>query len=181
VTRSLSQNSRRALTSAMVLAALLFSASCGKSMMQQGDGSSYLIVDTFVGASGATPAAFTSVLQSSVSAPDDLGKVQLRMALKDQLSGLSPTESNTITITSYDVTYEVLPPATATAPTPIVGAALTATISSTDVSLTFVLLPQAKKAGLAGTTGNARVTFHGHDQAGHTLAVSASIYITFVA
>ena len=108
MTRSLFEVSRRASAVAMTLAALAFSASCGKSMMQQGDGSSYLIVGSLQAASGSTPAAFSAVLQSSASAPNDLGQVKLRMALKDTVSSLTPTDSNTITITSYDIAFENL-------------------------------------------------------------------------
>ncbi len=178
MTRSLFEVSRRASAVAMTLAALAFSASCGKSMMQQGDGSSYLIVGSLQAASGSTPAAFSAVLQSSASAPNDLGQVKLRMALKDTVSSLTPTDSNTITITSYDIAFENLTAGYAV-PAPVTNLALTGNISTSDVTLTFVLVPTQMKAGLGGATANIKVTFHGMDQAGHSASATASIYATF--
>ncbi len=185
MTRSLLQVSRRALALAMALTALAFSASCGRSMMQQGNGSSYLIVDLLQAAPGATPAVFSSMLSSSVSsATDDIGKVTLRMALRDTVSGLTPTDANAITITGYHVDFVPNTPGAAV-PSSFDGS-LTGTITSASTSLTFVLVrSQAKSAApLAGLAAPlftaANVTFYGHDQTGHAVSVMVSISVTFV-
>jgi hypothetical protein len=183
----------------VALSALFLSVSCGKSMMQQGNGSSYLIVDLLQAASGAKPSAFSTMLASDVvtnvtvgttvvpTVYDDIGQVTLRMALKDQITtGLSPTDTNTITITGYHVDYVPNTPGDAV-PASFDGA-LTGTISTTDTTLSFVLVhAQAKLVAplvaLVGTGNSimaaAKVTFYGHDQAGHAVSVMASIGITF--
>jgi hypothetical protein len=182
----------------MALTALLFSASCGKSMMQQGNGSSYLIVDLLQAAPGAKTAVFSSALSSDVvtnvpSGPtgvpthfDDMGQVTLRMALKDTVSGLTPTDTNAITITSYHVDFE---PATVGAAVPSsFDGALTGTITATGATLSFVLVHAQAKilpplSELANTSSSimtaAHVIFYGHDQAGHAVSVTASISVVF--
>jgi hypothetical protein len=182
----------------MALTALLFSASCGKSMMQQGNGSSYLIVDLLQAAPGAKTAVFSSALSSDVvtnvpSGPsgvpthfDDMGQVTLRMALKDTVSGLTPTDSNAITITSYHVDFE---PTTVGAAVPSsFDGALTGTITATGAALSFVLVHAQAKilpplSELANTSSSimtaAHVIFYGHDQAGHAVSVTASISVVF--
>ena len=186
MTRSLSRNVRQVAAAALVALALVFSASCGDSMMQQGDGSSYLIVDLLQAAPGGGDSSnFASTLQSSVSSgADDLGQVTLRMAMKDQTVGVTPTDTNAITITGYHVAY--VPNTAGLAVPAAFDAAMTGTITTSATTLTFILVPsqaklQAPLAGLAGSLFTvANVTFRGHDQAGHAVSVTAGISVTFV-
>jgi hypothetical protein len=182
VTRYLSGFTGRRAAAVVALSALLLGASCGKSMMRQGDGSSYLIVTLLQaapgGAPGTTPSTFSDYLQSTVSSgTDDIGQVTVRMALKDTVStGVTPTAANTITITDYSVVYVPSAPGL----TGFSGA-LTGTVSASDTTLSFVLVRHQDKAGLTTPSSTAaHVTFNGHDQAGHAVSVTASINVTFV-
>lgn len=195
MTRSLSQVFRRALAPAMALTVLGFSASCGKSMMQQGDGSSYLIVDSLTAASGAAPTTFGTTLGSDVLTVkggaatqfDDPGQVVLHVAMKDTSSDVAPTGTNTITLTGYRVEY-VRTDGGATVPASFDGA-LTATVGITSTTVGFILVNAHAKGvdpllALQGTAGLsiptvAHVTFFGHDQAGHSVTVATSISVTF--
>ena len=90
---------------------LLASASCG-TQVRQGDGSSYLILNSLTGTSGAKPGPFTSTLLSDVvtvvdgvsSTFNDPGKAVVQLAMKDPL-GNAPTTNNFITVTQYHVEY----------------------------------------------------------------------------
>ena len=189
-----SQVFRRALASAMALTALLFSASCGRSMMQQGNGSSYLIVDSLQAAPGATPTAFSTMLGSDVltvkaGTPTrfaDPGQVVMHVAMKDTSSGVTPTDTNTITLTGYHVDYVRSDGGTAV-PASFDGA-LTATVTTSATTVPFTLVnAQAKNvAPLVALVGSpdhivvvAHVTFYGHDQAGHSVTVATTISIDF--
>jgi hypothetical protein len=182
VTRSLSFVSRRAAAVALALAALAFSASCGKSMMQQGSGSSYLIVTGLQAGSG-TPPVYASMIQTSVSSGTDaLGQITLRMTLKDTSPDVAPTDTNTITITGYHVDFVSNPPGLAV-PSSFDGA-LTGTVGTSDTTLSFVLVGAATRSQAAGLAlplaTVATVTMRGHDQAGHAVSVPATISVTFV-
>lgn len=196
MTRSLSRISRQVAAAALAALALAFGASCGHSMMQQGDGSSYLIVDLLQAAQGAKPAALSTMLDSDVVTNvvsgtsvvptyfDDPGAVTMHMATKDPT--VTPTDSNTITLTGYHVDY-VPYSAGAAVPASFDGA-LTATIGNSTTTVPFILVRSQAKTlppltALANSTTFlptlARVTFFGRDQAGHSLSVTASIAVTF--
>lgn len=183
MTRYLSGFTGRRAAAVVALSALLFGAACGKSMMRQGDGSSYLIVTLLQaapgGAAGTIPSTFSDYLQSNVSSgTDDIGQVTLRMALKDTVTtGVTPTDANSITITDYSVVF-----VPGVVGSPGFSGALTGTVGASDTKLSFVLVRNQDKAALAATGPStvARVTFRGHDQAGHALSVTGSINVTFV-
>ncbi len=194
MTRSLSRISRRTAAAALAVLALAVSASCGHSMMQQGNGSSYLIVDSLTAASGATPTAFSTMLASDVLTIEsgtptlfsDPGQVAMHVAMKDTSSGVTPTDTNTITLTGYHVDYVRSDGGTAV-PASFDGA-LTATVTTSSTTVPFVLVnAQAKGVAplvaLEGTADHivvvAHVTFSGHDQAGHSVTVATSISIDF--
>jgi hypothetical protein len=178
----------------MTLTALLFSASCGKSMMQQGNGSSYLIVDSLQAASGATPTALSTTLASDVvtikagtpTVFSDPAQVVMHVAMKDTSSGVTPTDTNTITLTGYHVDY-VRSDGVSAVPASFDGA-LTATVTTSSTTVPFVLVTAQAKgvaplAALQGTSNHivvvAHVTFSGHDQAGHSVTVVTTISIDF--
>ena len=193
MTRSFS-NLSRALAVAVALAAIVFGASCGKSMMQQGDGSSYLIVDSLQAAPGATPTALSTMLASDVltvkaGTPtqfSDPGQLVVHVAMKDTSSGVTPTDSNTITLTGYHVDYVRSDGGTGV-PASFDGS-LTATVTTASTTVPFILVnAQAKGVApllaLVGTTSHivvvAHVIFSGHDQAGHSVTVQTSITVNF--
>ena len=197
MTRSLFLTSRRAaaVALALALAVVAFSASCGKSMMQQGNGSSYLIVDSLQAAPGVSPGTLSTMLASDVvtvkaGVPtlfSDPGQAVMHVAMKDTSSGVTPTETNTITITGYHVDY-VRSDGGTSVPASFDGA-LTATVTTTATTVPFTLVnAQAKGvaplAALASPSSEhilvvAHVTFFGHDQAGHTVTVATTISINF--
>ena len=187
-------------TVAVGLCALLF-GSCSSSVVRQGSGPSYLIIDSLTAASGAKPSDVGNVLQSDVvtvvKAPDgtftrtffeDTGFVTLRLAMKDVTSPLDPTTNNEITVNSYHVSY-VRADGRNTPGVDVPYAfdgAVTGTVKvGTTLSLNFVLVrgqaklepPLEALQGLGGAvmiTTIAQVTFYGRDQAGNQVSVTAT-------
>jgi hypothetical protein len=197
VTRSfLLFNGRRAAT-ALALAAALATAACGDKVLQ-GKGSSYLVIDQLAAASGAKVETFSTVLQSDVLTKggvlEDLGKVTLHIAMKDVTvtTGTEPSANNLITVNRYrvefvrsdgrnvqgvDVPYSV-------------DGAVTGTITSSQTSLVFSIVPVQRKleapllalrnlGGAIAIMTIANVTFYGYDQAGNAVAVTGSISVNF--
>jgi len=191
-------------TVALGLCALL----CGScsSVVRQGRGSSYLIIDSLTAASGAKPGDVGNVLQSDVitlvKGPDnnfhstffeDSGFVTLRLAMKDVTSPLDPTTNNEITITNYHVKYTRADGRNtpgAEVPYAFDGAVTGTVKTDATLSVNFVLVRgQAKlEAPLEAlrTLGGsvmistiAEVTFYGHDQAGHQVNVTGKILVNF--
>jgi hypothetical protein len=113
-----------AVTLGVTLAALSL-VSCS-SVVREGEGSSYLIVESLQAASGAEPDDFGTILHSDVitrvkctdpttgeqgfcpTTFSDAGKIALRLVMKDPgtpTSPTSPTPNNFITITRYRVEF----------------------------------------------------------------------------
>jgi hypothetical protein len=184
---------------------VLLCGSCG-TVVREGRGASYPIIDLLSAASGATPGTFGNVLQSdvitNVKVPDggttptvleDNGQVTFRIALKDIGTPSGPTTNNEITITSYRVTFTRADGRN----TPGVDVpyafdgAMTGTVrGGTQLSLNFVLIRaqaklEAPLAALRGMGGAviistiAEVTFYGHDQAGNQVSVTGTISVNF--
>ncbi len=191
-------------TVALGLCALL-AVSCG-SVVRQGRGSSYLIIDSLSASSGAKSSEVGNVLQSDVitmvKGPDgsyhstffeDTGYVTLRLAMKDVTSPLDPTTNNEITVSSYHVRYTRADGRN----TPGVDVpyafdgAITGTVkTSQTLNLNFVLVRgQAKLeaplealrnlGGAVMITTIAEVTFYGRDQAGNQVSVVGTIMVNF--
>jgi hypothetical protein len=207
VTRSLSIFTHRRAAVFVALSALLFSASCGDKVLQ-GKGSSYLIVSVLTASSGAKPATFGTVLESDVvtivkqqqgsttvlvpTIFEDLGQVSLRMAMKDPGTGVSPSDTNSITIERYHVDYtrsDGRNTQGVDVPYAFDGA-VTGTVSTTGTTLSFAIVraqakleaPLMAMRGLGGAmilSTLAQVTFYGHDQAGNAVSVVGTISINF--
>jgi hypothetical protein len=207
VTRLLSHFTQRRVAAALGLSALLFTTSCGDKVLQ-GKGSSYLIVSSLQAASGAKSGTYSTVLESDVvtyvlttttsgservgTVYEDLGQVTLKMAMKDTVSGIEPTDTNTITVERYHVDYvrsDGRNTQGVDVPYGFDGAA-TGTIGAQGSSLTFVLVrAQAKLeaplmalrsgGGAVAISTIATVTFYGHDQAGNSVSVSGQISVNF--
>ena len=196
----------RGVAAVAALSALLASAGCGDAVLK-GRGSSYLIVTSISGASGAEEGKFFSELDSDVltlvkkevdgqtvympTVFQDPGQVSLRIAMKDP-TGVGPSDTNVITIDRYRVEYvrsDGRNTQGVDVPYAFDGAA-TGTIGSQSSTVGFVLVrAQAKlEAPLMAMRGSggavmistiAKVTFYGRDQAGSEVSVSANISVNF--
>ncbi len=184
---------------AFVVSLGLASSSCGD-LARQGTGSSYLIVKQLDGASGAEPGTFGGTLSSDVltvveTTPtifNDLGRVQLSLGMKDAGSAdnpTAPTQANWITVDQYHVEFKRsdgrnqqgvdVPYA--------FDSAATATVSG-DTTIAFTLVRQQAKqeAPLRALAANgliistiAEITFYGRDQTGRRVSIAASIGVSF--
>jgi hypothetical protein len=173
---------------------MLGSVSCGD-MAREGQGSSYLIINTLVASSGADPDTFSGDLRSDVvtvvdespSIFNDLGEVELLLGMKNPL--LAPSSANFITIDRYRVTFTRADGRN----TPGVDVpygfdgAITGTVQNT-TTLGFTLVRhQAKlEAPLAALASNgvlvstiAEITFYGRDQTGRAVSVTGKISVHF--
>ncbi len=184
---------------ATVIVLGLSSASCG-TIAREGTASSFLIVRALEGASGADPGQFggtlnsdvVTVVNSSATIFNDLGRVQFGLALKDPgppSSPTTPSQANWITVDRYRVRFVRsdgrnvegvdIPYA--------FDSAFTATVSS-DTTVAFTLVRQQAKleAPLRALAVNglvlaliAEVTFYGHDQTGRAVSAVGNIGISF--
>jgi hypothetical protein len=182
------------------IAIIALAAGCGD-LSRQGTASSYLIVNSIEGATGAEPSEFGGSLQSDVETVvdgvptifNDLARVRFRLAMKDA-GGIetptSPTTNNFITVNRYNVRFiradgrntpgVDVPYAFDSAFTVTVGEAVTTAIFT-------IVRPQAKgEAPLAALGRNfliistiAEVTFYGRDQTGREVIATARIGIDF--
>lgn len=190
----------------LVLCALA-SASCG-SVVRQGRGSSYLVIDNLAAASGAKADIFANVLQSDVvtnvktqlsgqtiwvpTVFEDPGQIKIHAAMKDVSDGAGPTPNNEITINRYHVSF-MRPDGRNSQGVDVPYAfdgAITATIGDQQATLSFVIVrAQAKKeaplAALQAGGGSltistiAEITFYGRDQAGNQVSVTGKISVNF--
>ena len=171
------------------------SASCGS--VQEGTGTSFLIVEGMDFAPGNDRTQFEATLHSDVNTPggnfDDLGRATFRLGLKDPGSSTAPntpTQNQFITIDRYhvrffradgrntqgvDVPYEF-------------DGAFTATVGGNSVQSAFVVVRHDAKreAPLAILGSNrliltiiAEITFYGRDQTGHETQAVARASIDF--
>jgi hypothetical protein len=181
----------------LIATALL--SSCGQ-QVRDGQTSSYLILTTLQGASGAKPDDLGTVVSSDVitvvaNTPTffaDPGSATFQLALKDPGSSTSPnapTPNNYITLTQYHVKY-VRSDGHNTEGVDVPYAfdgALTATVSdTTTVAFTLVRNQAKSEAPLKALAVNpivlttiAEVTFYGHDQTGRQVSVKGNIEISF--
>ena len=175
---------------------LLASVSCGD-MVRQGTASSYLIVNSLEGASGADPGDFSGTLRSDVltenSIFNDLGRVTFQLALKDPgpaSSPATPSPNNFITVDRYRVEFfraDGRNQPGVDVPYPF-DSAFTVTVGETTTSAGFTLVRHQAKAeaplaalakGFVIISTIARVTFYGHDQAGREVQATAQIGVSF--
>jgi hypothetical protein len=197
VTRSLSLINGRRAALALAAAAALATAACSDKVLQ-GKGSSYLVVDELAAASGAKVDTFSTVLQSDVLTKggvlEDLGKMTLHIAMKDVTvtTGTEPTANNAITVNRYHIDF-VRSDGRNTPGVDVpygVDGAVTGTITTSQTSLVFALVPVQRKleapllalrnlGGAIAIMTIANVTFYGYDQAGNAVSVTGSISVNF--
>jgi hypothetical protein len=191
---------RRSARLLVLLALVALSASCGD-LTREGTGSAYLIISALEGASGAEPNEFgTTVASDIVTVVDDvptvfndLGRVRLRLALKDPggaESPSTPTVNNFITINRYHVKYiraDGRNTPGVDVPWPFDGA-ITITVGSGESTAGFQLvrLTAKEEAPLRALASNgvfistiAEITFFGHDQTGREALVTGQMLVEF--
>jgi hypothetical protein len=189
-----------ALRLGAVVSLAFMTASCG-TLARQGTASSFLIIKTLEGASGAEPAKMGGTLDSDVvtvvkSTPtifNDVGSAEFLLGLKDPGTSATPTEPtqpNWVTLDRYHVRY-IRSDGRNVEGVDVPYAfdnGITATITGEGGSVGFMLVrTQAKlEAPLSALAGNglvvstiAEVTFYGHDQTGRTVSVTGNIGISF--
>jgi hypothetical protein len=186
---------------ALLITGLLLSVSCGD-MTRQGTASSYLIINSLEGASGAIPDQFGGDFGSDVVTVDrdtgdatifsDLGRVTFQLGLKDPGppdAPTTPSPNNFITVDRYHVRYvradgRNVPGVDV--PYAFDGA-FTVTVQDT-ASAGFTLVRWQAKAeaplaalatNLLGISVIAEVTFYGHDQTGREVSATGNIGIHF--
>jgi hypothetical protein len=193
-------------TAALVLgAALVAGAGCTSNM--GGQGTSYLIVDSIKAASGAKPTEMSGALASDVVTRvkveagfvdtffEDPAQVSFSLALKDPGGVDSPTvpsSTNFITVDRYHVEF-VRADGRNTQGVDVPYAfdgAFTATVSAAGNSATFILVREQAKleaplmalrggGGAISISTIAKITFYGHDQAGHQVTATGQISVNF--
>ena len=189
----------RAARAALIGAAAIAAVSCGE-VARTGQSPAFLIIDSMVGASGASPGTFTNVLPSDVitngTVFNDLGQVTLRLGLRNpgpSTNPNSPSTLNEITVTRYRVSYRRSDGRN----TPGVDVpygfdgSFTVTIPAgggAGAGFDLVRVQAKLEPPLRNLRGGgaqivistiADVTFFGRDQAGNEVAVTGSIGINF--
>lgn len=186
--------------------ALLMSGAGCAAAGRPGEASSYLIVESFVAASGATATTFGGTLGSDVQTLvnasingvdmrvptvfEDVGQVRFRLAMKNP--SLTAAVANFITVSRYRVVFRRADGRN----TPGVDVpfgfdgAVTVTVGSEPISAAFTLVRiQAKSespllaliggGGAMAISTLAEVTFYGTDQAGRDVVATANISVNF--
>jgi hypothetical protein len=202
---------RRARAAAALGVAALAATACGE-VARTGQSPAFLIIDSLEAASGAEPTEFGSTLNSDVvtnvetvidgqtirvpTVFNDLGRVSLRLALRNpgsQTSPLSPSTLNEITIVRYRVVFRRADGRNTPGvdvPYGFDGAFTMTVPSSGNVTGGFDLVRhQAKKepplSSLVGGGAQllistiAEITFYGRDQAGNEVSVAGALSVNF--
>ena len=182
-----------------VLTLAAASASCG-SAVREGTGTSFLVIGSLEGASGAEPDAFGGLLQSDVvtvvnnrpTVFSDNGRVTFRLALKDPGpagSPLEPTQNQAITVNRYRVRF-VRSDGRNTPGVDVpygFDGAFTLTVTG-ESQATFELVRHVAKAEapLGALANNftvistvAEITFFGRDLTGHEVSVVGHLTVDF--
>jgi hypothetical protein len=195
-----------------VLATALLFGSCASELTRTGSSPAFVIIDSLRGASGAEPETFRTPLLSdvitiveqqiagqAVRVPtifNDLGEVQMRLALKNPGTTLNPTQPssvNAITINRYRVEFRRADGRNnqgVDVPHSFDGA-VTVTVPA-DGQVTFgfeVVRHQAKlepplrnlreSGGGIMISTIAEITFYGRDQVGNEVVARASMSVNF--
>jgi hypothetical protein len=184
----------------LALAAVVAAASAGcGDVVRQGRSPAYLVIGKMFAASGAAPDERSDELSSDVvtngGVVEDLGIVDMRIALKDigqSASPTTPTPNNYITVTRYHVAYRRSDGRNTPGvdvPYAFDGAS-TLTVTESDTTLSFVIVriqaklePPLKNlrdgGGSSAISTIADVTFYGRDQVGNDVSATGSISVNF--
>jgi hypothetical protein len=191
---------RAVFKSLAIVGLTLFATSCG-SVVREGAGTSFLIINGMQAASGAEPEEFGGFLMSDVltvvddvpSLFNDAGRVTLSLGLKDPGSSTSPnqpTQNQFITISQYRVRFirsDGRNTPGVDVPYPFDGG-LTLTVGRDPVTVGFELVRHVAKqeAPLATLASSpviintvAEITFYGRDITGREVSVTGRITVDF--
>lgn len=191
---------RAVFKSLAIVGLTLFASSCG-SVVREGAGTSFLIINAMQAASGARPEEFSGFLMSDVvtvvddvpSLFNDAGRVTLSLGLKDPGSATSPsepTQNQFITISQYRVRFirsDGRNTPGVDVPYPFDGG-LTMTVGRDPVTVGFELVRHVAKqeAPLATLAASpviintvAEITFYGRDITGREVSVTGRITVDF--
>lgn len=193
-----SSRTRRGALALIVLTGMVALPSCTK-QQTEGQSSSYLIMDSILAARGSEPDEEAGVLDSDVetngSVYADIGRVTLRLGLKDpgpSTNPSTPTTTNYITVTRYhvkyarsdgrntqgvDVPFEFDGGSTVTVTE--AGGMLEITLVRVQAKLEAPLRSLVKLGGSVAITAIAEVTLYGKDQAGRDISVKGAITVNF--
>jgi hypothetical protein len=186
---------------AAIVALAIAAASCG-SVVRDGAGTSFLVVNVLEGASGARPSEFGGTLLSDVvtivddnaTLFNDLGRVSLSLGLKDPGSASSPnvpTQNQAITVDRYRVRFiraDGRNTPGVDVPYGFDGAFTLTVTGGASASIGFDLVKNSAKqeaplAALARTpvliNTIAEVTFFGRDLTGREASAIGRISVTF--
>lgn len=181
----------------LVLLLAAASSSCGD-VVRDGTGSSFLIVQQMEAASGADPEEFGGVLFSDTltiveDAPtvfSDLGRVLLRLGMKDPALAGSPSQANWITVNRYRVRF-VRSDGRNTPGVDVpygFDGALTMTVGESEATGVFEVVRHTAKfeSPLSALTESgviiatiAEITFYGQDQTGREVSALARMTVNF--
>jgi hypothetical protein len=188
---------RRPLSLAALGLALWMAPGCTSGQLA-GESPAYVIIDDLAGSSGTTD-QFSNTLSSDVQTEggvyEDVGRVLVRLAMKDPGtpdSPLAPTTTNLITLRRYHVQFVRADGRNrpgVDVPYAFDGA-MTVTADPTGNSGTFVLVRAQSKleaplmalrslGGAVAISTIAEVTFYGEDQAGRAVSVKGQISVNF--
>jgi len=180
-----------------LIALTLASASCG-SVVRQGTGTSFLIINRLEFARGDEPGTFVANAISDVNAPNvgnfnDLARVTFSLGLKDPGAPGAPTtpsQNQFITVDRYHVRYfraDGRNTQGVDVPYEFDGS-FTATVGTGTLQSSFTLVRHdAKREAPLATLGVnrlvltifAEITFYGRDQTGHQVVATAQTSIDF--
>jgi hypothetical protein len=178
---------------------ILASASCGE-MSRQGTASSFLVIETLEGASGAEPGEFGGDLNSDVvtmvdgsaTVFADIARVQFAVQMKDPGTvnfPNAPGPNNAITVDRYHVQFirsDGRNTPGVDVPYPFDGAFTVTVFSRGEAAFTLVRVQAKREAPLSGLVNNgirlstiAEITFYGHDQTGREVSATGRIGVNF--
>jgi hypothetical protein len=184
---------------AIIVSLGLAAASCGD-LARQGTASSYLIIGSLEGASGADPEKFggtllsdvLTVVDGSATTFNDLARVKFILGLKDPGTAgtpSAPTQANWITVDRYHVRFirtDGRNAEGADIPYAFDGSFTATVAGETEVGFMLVRHQAKQEAPLAALVRNgqvvsaiAEVTFYGHDQTGRSVSAIGNLGISF--
>jgi len=177
------------IAQAVILGLVLLTATSCSSQVREGEGSSYLVLNTLTGGTGG------GTLQSDVISDEggilqDNGQASLTLQMKDA-GGPGPSPVNAITITQYHVEYirsDGRNVAGVDVPFAFDGGVTVTVSGAGTVPFTLVRAQAKHEAPLKALGGHggaqhistiARVTFYGHDQTGRGVSITGNIGVDF--
>jgi hypothetical protein len=202
-------NARSLSSGLLAILASTFGISCASELTRTGSSPAYIVIDSVAGASGAEPGRFGNPLLSdvytivqqkvgeeTVSVPtifNDLGQVQMRMALKNTITPSAPSVQTQITFTRYHVDFRRTDGRNTQGtdvPYSFDGGVTITVPSEGDVTFAFELVRNQAKleaplqnlrngGGAILISTIAEITFYGRDQVGNEVVATGTLSVNF--